>query len=78
MTRLLEKAIDKVRDLPAAEQDALAMLILDAIEAGARPAPLDAETIAALEESLAQARRGEFASDEAAAALFLSVQCDDT
>ncbi len=69
MTRLLEKAIDKVRDLPAAEQDALAMLILDAIEAGAQPAPPDAETIAALEESLAQAQRGEFASDEEVAAL---------
>ncbi|MDJ0447917.1 hypothetical protein [Methylocystis sp. JR02] len=70
MTRLLEKAIDKVRDLPAAEQNAMAMLILDAIEAGAHPAPLDAETIAALEEGLAQARRGEFASDEEVAALW--------
>ncbi len=59
MTRLLEKAIDKVRDLPAAEQDAMAMLILDAIELGAHPAPLDAETVAALEESLAQAQRDE-------------------
>lgn len=46
------------------------MLILDAIEAGAHPAPLDAETIAALEESLAQARRGEVASDEEVAALW--------
>jgi predicted transcriptional regulator len=70
MTRLLEKAIDKVRDLPAAEQDAMAMLILDAIDAGARLAPLDAETIAALEEGLAQAQRGEFASEEEVAALW--------
>lgn len=70
MTRLLEKAIDKVRDLPAAEQDAMAMLILDVIEAGAHPAPLDAETIAALDEGLAHARRGELASGNEVTALW--------
>jgi predicted transcriptional regulator len=70
MSKLLEKAIDKARTLPASEQDAMAMIILDAIEAGAHPARLDAGTIAALEEGLAQARRGAFASDEEMAALW--------
>ncbi len=70
MTKLLEKAIDKVRNLPEMEQDAMAIIILDAIEAGAQPAPLDEATIAALEEGLSQARRGEFASDEEVAALW--------
>jgi predicted transcriptional regulator len=70
MTKLLEKAIDRNRSLPEAEQDAMAKLILDAIEAGAHPAALDEATIAALEEGLAQARRGEFASANEVAALW--------
>jgi predicted transcriptional regulator len=70
MTKLLEKAIDEVRRLPASEQDAMAMLMLDAIEAHAHPPELDEATIAALEEGLAQARRGEFASEGEIAALW--------
>jgi predicted transcriptional regulator len=62
MTKLLEKAFDEARRLPAPEQDAMAALILSAIEGRALREPLDDETIAALEEGLAQARRGEFAS----------------
>jgi predicted transcriptional regulator len=46
------------------------MLILDAIEAHAHPPDLDEATIAALEEGLAQARRGEFASEAEIAALW--------
>jgi hypothetical protein len=32
MTKLLEKALAKVRDLPEAEQDAIAQLVIDEIE----------------------------------------------
>ncbi len=70
MTKLLEKAFDEARRLPAEEQDAMAALILDAIEAHVHPPHLDEATIAALEEGLAQARRGEFASEEEINALW--------
>ncbi|GLI93281.1 hypothetical protein [Methylocystis echinoides] len=70
MTKLLDKAIDKARRLPASEQDAMAMLILDAIEAQAHPPGLDEAAIAALEEGLAQARRREFVSPDEVAALW--------
>ena len=36
MTKLLEKAVAKVKELPAAEQDAIAALILDELEDEAR------------------------------------------
>jgi hypothetical protein len=32
MTRLLEQALDRVRQLPEAEQDAIAQIVLDEIE----------------------------------------------
>jgi len=70
MSKLLEQAFERARALPASEQDAVAMLILDAIETGSHSAPLDEAAIAALEESLAQARRGEFASEAEIAALW--------
>jgi predicted transcriptional regulator len=70
MTKLLEKAFDEARRLPAPEQDAMAALILSAIEGRALREPLDDETIAALEEGLAQARRGEFASHDEIDALW--------
>jgi len=70
MSKLLEQAIERARALPAPEQDAVAMLILDAIETGTHCPPLDDATITALEESLAQARRGEFASEAEIEALW--------
>lgn len=70
MTKLLEKAFDEARRLPADEQDAMAALILDAIEAHAHTAALDEDSIAALAEGLAQARLGEFASEEEINALW--------
>jgi predicted transcriptional regulator len=63
MTKLLELAIAEVRKLPPEEQDETAEMLLWAIEARSGSIPLDDETIAAIEEGLAQARRGEFASD---------------
>ena len=64
MTKLLEEAIAKVRELPAEDQDALAVALLSL--AGETPVVphLDNDTRAAVQEGLAQARRGEFASDD--------------
>ena len=70
MTKLLEKAIKKVRELPEAEQDEAAAFLLMLAARRAEPVHLDQETRAALEEAEAQAQRGEFASDEEMIAFF--------
>lgn len=64
MTKLLEKAIESARALPDEEQDALALAIISMTEAGLSVPDLDDETRAAIREGLAQAQRGQFASDE--------------
>jgi predicted transcriptional regulator len=64
MTKLLEQAIAKVRTLPDDEQDALALAMLSMTDSDAAAVPLDAETLAAIREGLAQAERGEFVPDE--------------
>jgi predicted transcriptional regulator len=64
MTKLLERAIEKVRDLPAEDQNALASAILSITGEDMAVVHLDAETRAAVEEGLAQAERGEFVPDE--------------
>jgi predicted transcriptional regulator len=70
MTKLLDQAIARTRTLSEAEQDAAAKVLLAAIDADGAAVPLDEATMAALEEGLAQARRGEFADDAEVAALF--------
>ena len=64
MTKLLEQAIARVRELPAEDQDALATALLSLAGEPTEVVHLDDETRAAVEEGLAQAKRGEFASDE--------------
>ena len=70
MTRLLEIAIEAARQLEPAEQDELARTIME-IVGGADESVyvLSEEERAAVEEGLAQAERGEFASDDEVAAL---------
>jgi hypothetical protein len=63
MTKLLEQAIAKVRELPEDEQDTLATVILSMADADASGLPLDQATEAAIREGLAQAERGEFVPD---------------
>ncbi len=70
MTKLLDRAIAEVRKLSPADQDETAEMLLWVIEARAGPMPLDSESAAAIEEGLAQARRGEFASEAEIAALW--------
>jgi predicted transcriptional regulator len=68
MTKLLEKAIEKVRGLPAEDQDAVAVAVLSMAEEP--PVELDDETHVAIGEGLGQARRGEFVPDEEIEALW--------
>ncbi|MCC6948663.1 MAG: hypothetical protein IT539_12925 [Bradyrhizobiaceae bacterium] len=70
MTKLLEEAIKKVRDLPESDQDQAAEILLSLAAKSDEIVPLDDETRAAIREGKAQARRGEFVSDEDMAAFF--------
>ena len=70
MTKLLEQAIAKARELSEEEQDALALTIMTLAEDDAAPVPVDDETRAAILEGLDQARRGEFVPDEKIQALW--------
>jgi predicted transcriptional regulator len=63
MTKLLERAMQKVRELPAEDQDALANALLLLTGEETDVVHLDAETRTAIEEGLAQAERGEFVPD---------------
>jgi predicted transcriptional regulator len=64
MTKLLEQAIARVRQLPPEDQDALATALLSLAGEPTDVVQLDDDTRAAIEDGLAQAKRGEFASDE--------------
>jgi hypothetical protein len=70
MTKLLDLAIAELRKLPPADQDETAEMLLWSIETRSGLLSLDSETIAAIDESLAQARRAEFASDAEIEALW--------
>ena len=70
MTKLLDLAIEEVRKLPPADQDETAEMLLWSIETRAGSLKLDSETLAAIDEGLAQARRGEFASEAEIEALW--------
>ncbi len=69
MTKLLDKALEAVRRLPADEQDEIARTILHIAAAG-NPEPIDPVHLPAVLEGLAQARRREFASDAEVEAAF--------
>ena len=64
MTRLLEKAVARVSELPAGDQDALASALLAVAGLETQPIELDEDTRAAIEEAIGQAERGEFVSDD--------------
>lgn len=74
MTKLLDEAIAKVRELPEEEQERVAESLLAFAELAKQGAyKLSAEERAAIEASRAQVLRGEFATDaevEAAYARF--------
>ena len=70
MSKILEEAIKKVRELPEADQDEAAEMMLSVASKNTKPMPLDDETRAAVQEGQQQARRGEFISDQDMAAFF--------
>lgn len=64
MTKLLEKAVERVRALPSEQQDELARVLLHLVDTQEEPVPLSAEERAAIAESKGAAARGDFATDE--------------
>ncbi|ABD06177.1 hypothetical protein RPB_1467 [Rhodopseudomonas palustris HaA2] len=70
MTRLLDQAIESVRELSADRQDELARLLLQFAGIEQPTLDLTPEEAASFDESLAQAEHGEFASDEQVRAIW--------
>jgi predicted transcriptional regulator len=70
MTKLLEQAIEAARALPPETQDELARMLLQFVGEDHPVIELTAEEETSLEESLAQAERGEFATDEVVRAIW--------
>jgi predicted transcriptional regulator len=70
MTELLEMAIAKLKELPEADQDMAAEVLISIMSKRDEPVQLDDETRAAVRRGIEQADRGEFVSDEDMAAFF--------
>jgi len=70
MTKLLEQAVETVRGLPPEVQDDLARILLQLAGEDQPVVQLSAAEEASFEESLAQADRGEFATDEQVRAIW--------
>jgi hypothetical protein len=64
MTELMTRALEALRKLPDERQDELARLLLRIAGEDEPVMELTDEEMAALDESAAQAARGEFATDE--------------
>ena len=70
MTKLLEKAFARARELPAEDQDSIAIMLLSMTTDDPDIDPIDDKTRAAILEGLEQARRGEFVPDAEIEALW--------
>jgi predicted transcriptional regulator len=70
MTKLLEQAIETARTLPPAMQDEMARVLMALAGDARSTVQLGAEEAASLDESLAQAERGEFATEEEVSAVW--------
>jgi hypothetical protein len=70
MTKLLEKALEAVRQLPPESQDEIAQAMLYFAAADGEPEPIDPAHISDVLESLAQAKRRQFATDAEVEAAF--------
>jgi hypothetical protein len=70
MTKLLEKALEAVRQLPADSQDQIARAMLELASHDGEPEPIDPAHLSDVLESLAQAKRRQFASDAEVEATF--------
>jgi hypothetical protein len=70
MTKLLEKALATVRQLPPDSQDEIARAMLVLAGEEGEPEEIDPAHLPAVLESLAQAKRREFATDTEVEAAF--------
>jgi DNA-binding TFAR19-related protein (PDSD5 family) len=70
MTKLLQKALETVRLLPPENQDEIARAMLALAGDDSEPEDIDPAHLADVLESLAQAKRGEFATDAEVEAAF--------
>jgi hypothetical protein len=65
MTKLFERAVEKIRGLPPETRDALARIVLQLARENDFPRiAMSAEDEVSFDESLAEAERGDFVSDE--------------
>lgn len=62
MTKLLEKALETVKRLPAEGQDQIALAMLSLSGNEGEPEPIDAAHLPSVLEGLAQAKRRQFAA----------------
>jgi hypothetical protein len=70
MTKLLEKALEAVRQLPPDSQDEIARAMLNMAGGDGEPEEIDPAHLSEVLESLAQAKRREFATDAEVEAAF--------
>jgi hypothetical protein len=70
MTKLLEKALEAVRQLPSDSQDEIARAMLALAGDEGEPEEIDPTHLPDVLESLAQAKRREFATDAEVEAAF--------
>lgn len=70
MTKLLKKALEAVQRLPDASQDEIARAMLTLAGSEQSPQEIDPAHVADVLEGLAQARRGQFATDAEVEAAF--------
>ena len=70
MTKLLEKALETVRQLPPDSQDEIARAMLTLAGDEGEPEEINPEYLSDVLESLAQAKRREFAKDAEVEAAF--------
>jgi hypothetical protein len=70
MTKLFKHAVETMHSLPAKTQDELALLLLELAWEDQPVVQLTAEKESALDKSIQQAERGEFATDEEVRAMW--------
>ena len=70
MPTIVEEAVTAIHSLPPARRDELARLVLRIARQDDEPENIDPAHVSAVLEGLAQAKRGEFATDEEVAAAF--------
>ena len=70
MTVLLDQALQSLRNLPSETQDDLARMLLQFAGVDQPEFELSSEEAASFDESLAQAERGEFATDDEVRAIW--------